>query len=30
MSQAKFSPAIGVDGRPAKDGLVQHVEWIME
>ena len=29
-SQAKFSPAIGVDGRPAKDGLVQRVEWIME
>jgi hypothetical protein len=30
MSQAKFSPAIGADGRPAKDGLVQRVEWIME
>ena len=29
-SQAKFSPAIGVDGRPAKDGVVQRVEWIME
>ena len=29
-SQAKFAPAIGADGRPAKDGVVQRVEWIME
>jgi protein TonB len=29
-SQARFKPAIGLDGRPAKDGVVQRVEWIIE
>jgi outer membrane biosynthesis protein TonB len=29
-SQARFSPAIGLDGRPAKDGVVQRVSWILE
>ena len=29
-SQARFKPAIGVDGRPAKDGVVQRVDWIIE
>ena len=29
-SQARFSPAIGLDGKPAKDGLVQRVSWILE
>ena len=28
--QARFKPAIGLDGKPAKDGVVQRVSWILE
>lgn len=28
--RARFEPAIGVDGKPAKDGFVQRITWRLE
>ncbi|MGS1015871.1 energy transducer TonB [Allosphingosinicella humi] len=29
IRRAKFQPAVGADGKPAKDSLVNRVQWIM-